>query len=161
MDNLHQQLHAALAARSKVCFGRIAFTTGDDYHVGRIGLRNADGEAILLDWRAPQAAPFYQATTQQPLGLSLRRRIATRPRNASPEVTHVDDELFDANDVRLSLTGEAPQTPGATAMQAPRTGRMADILASIAADQDAIIRSPLDQITVVEGGPESGEGERR
>ena len=157
LDNLHQQLQAALAARSKVCFGRIAFTTGDDYHVGRIGLRNADGEAILLDWRAPQAAPFYQATTQQPLGLSLRRRIATRPRNASPEVTHVDDELFDASDLRLSPASAERETPGATAMHTPRTGRMADILASIAADQDAIIRSPLDQITVVEGGPGTGK----
>ena len=157
LDNLRQQLQAALAARSKVCFGRITFTSGDDHHVGRIGLRNSDGEAVLLDWRAPQAAPFYQATAQAPLGLALRRRIATRNRTSSPEVTHVDDELFDASTASPSLPSEQHESPGASAMHSPRTGRMADILASIAADQDAIIRSPLDQITVVEGGPGTGK----
>ena len=157
LDNLNQQLHAALAARSRVCFGRITFTEGASHHVGRIGLRNADGEVVLVDWRAPQAAPFYQATTQEPLGLSQRRRIATRARIPTPEVTHVDDEFFDSDHGAL-LPGAQPEaSAGAAAMQTPRTGRMADILASIAADQDAIIRSPLDQVTVVEGGPGTGK----
>lgn len=157
LDNLHQQLQASLAARAKVCFGRITFANADDHHIGRIGLRNSEGDAVLLDWRAPQAAPFYQATTQVPLGLSRRRRIATRPGELAPEVTHVDDELFADGQVLEAPGPGGSRSVGAAAMDAPRTGRMADILASIAADQDAIIRSPLEQITVVEGGPGTGK----
>jgi DNA helicase IV len=154
LDNLNQQVQAAEAATSKVCFGRIFRADDTSHHVGRIGLRSDDGEVVLLDWRAPQAAPFYQATAQDPQGLLRRRRIATRTRIPTPEVTHVDDEYFGADAL---LDADPHHLVGASAMQAPRTGRMADILASIAADQDAIIRSPLEQITVVEGGPGTGK----
>lgn len=157
LDNLRQQLHACLAARSKTCFGRIAFLDGQDHHIGRIGLRNPEGEVVLLDWRAPQAAPFYQATTQHPLGLKQRRRIATRHGDSTPEVTHIDDEFFESLPGKNGSEPDSLGSLGASAMQAPRTGRMADILASIAADQDAIIRSALDQVTVVEGGPGTGK----
>ena len=157
LDNINQQLRAALAARSRVCFGRIDFTEGLDHHIGRIGLRNAEGEVELLDWRAPQAAPFYQATLQAPMGLRQRRRISTRPRVPTPEVTHVDDEYFDADGIAGLMNGSQETSAAAASMLAPRTGRMADILASIAADQHAIIRSPLEQITVVEGGPGTGK----
>lgn len=157
LENLNQQLRAALAARSRLCFGAITFTHGASHHVGRIGLRNSDGEVVLMDWRAPQAAPFYQATTQEPQGLIHRRRIATRTRLPTPEVTHVDDEYFGSHHSATMEDSLVENPAGAAAMQTPRTGRMADILASIAADQDAIIRSPLDQITVVEGGPGTGK----
>jgi DNA helicase IV len=156
LDNLNQQVRAAEAATSKVCFGRIFRADDTGHHIGRIGLRTEDGEVVLLDWRAPQAAPFYQATAQDPQGLTQRRRIATRARIPTPEVTHVDDEYFGAGAL-LDVGHDAGQDAGASAMQAPRTGRMADILASIAADQDAIIRSPLELITVVEGGPGTGK----
>jgi DNA helicase IV len=59
LDNLNQQVQAAEAATSKVCFGRIFRADDTSHHVGRIGLRSDDGEVVLLDWRAPQAAPFY------------------------------------------------------------------------------------------------------
>ncbi len=157
LDNLQQQLRAAESAQSKVCFGRILLAEGDDHHIGRIGLRDSDGEVVLLDWRAPQAAPFYQATTREPLGLHLRRRIATRLRLPTPEVTHVDDEFFNSDHLSITPESDSREPAGVASMQTPRTGRMADILASIAADQDAIIRSPLDQMTVVEGGPGTGK----
>lgn len=149
LDSLHQQLNAALAARKRLCFGRITFASGEDDHVGRIGLRGPDGEIVLLDWRAPHAAPFYQATAKDPMGLSLRRRISTRATNDGSEVTHVDDEDF--------LDGHPDYEGARASVNAPRDGRMADILATIAADQDAIIRSPLDQVTVVQGGPGTGK----
>ncbi len=152
LDNLHQQLSAALAARKRVCFGRLRFTTGDDDHVGRIGLRGPDGEVVLLDWRAPHASPFYQATLQDPMGLALRRRIASRSTPSGPEVTHVDDEEFTGHYTEIDDFQAAR-----TALEAPREGRMGDILATIAADQDAVIRSPLEQVTVVEGGPGTGK----
>lgn len=142
---LVQQRRAAEAAQERLCFGRID-SDADRHHIGRIGLRSQAGEPVLLDWRAPNAAPFYQATIAQPLGLRRRRRIITRGR----EVTHVEDEEFDQ---------PAPAASGAAlaAVEVPRGGRMADIVATIAADQDAIIRSPLGQLTVVEGGPGTGK----
>lgn len=149
LDNLHQQLSAALAARKRICFGRLRFEDGQDDHIGRIGLRNPNGEVVLVDWRAPHAAAFYRATMKDPMGLMLRRRIASKVTPSGPEVTHVDDETFDSNFVL--------NTAAAGALNAPREGRMADILTTIAADQDAIIRSPLDRVTVVEGGPGTGK----
>lgn len=146
--NLRQQLQAARASQNRLCFGRIDPRGGSELHIGRIGLRSETGDVVLMDWRAPQAAPFYQATTAQPLGLALRRRIATRHEGAREIVTHIDDELFD---------GAVENSPGADAMGIPRSGRMGDILATIAADQDAIIRSPLENVTVVQGGPGTGK----
>lgn len=145
LDNLTTQLRMAYAAQTRLCFGRIDSQDGSTRHIGRIGLRNDDGDPILLDWRAPNAAAFYRATLQDPMGIRLRRRIITK----DSQVTHVDDE--DLTDLL------AVQSSAAQAMDSPREGRMADIVATIAADQDRIIRSPLDQITVVEGGPGTGK----
>lgn len=145
-DNLLHQWRSAQAAEQRLCFGRVDMLDGGRYHVGRIGLRDHQGEPVLLDWRAPQAAGFYQATTVDPQGVRRRRRIITRDR----KVTHVEDD--DLSDPTASTSDGA-----AAAVEAPRDGRMGDIIATIAADQDAIIRSPLNQITVVEGGPGTGK----
>lgn len=150
LGNLQQQLHAARAAAQRLCFGRITDHEGDSRHIGRLGLRDASGDVVLVDWRAPQAASFYQATTADPMNLALRRRISTRHSGGRDQVTHVDDEYFSAEDTSLV-------SAAAHAVDAPREGRMADILATIAADQDAIIRSPLNQVTVVQGGPGTGK----
>ena len=74
LDNLRLQLHAAEAARPRMCFGRLRFNGGDDHHIGRIGMRDEAGDVLLIDWRAPQAAPFYQATNKNPMDVVLRRR---------------------------------------------------------------------------------------
>jgi DNA helicase IV len=145
LDHLSSQLRSALSARQRLCFGRIDDESGETRHIGRIGLRDAQGDPLLLDWRAPNAAAFYQATPVDPMGVRRRRRIATHGRT----VTHVEDE--DLTDV-LAVTQSA-----ASAVNAPRDGRMADIVATIAADQDRIIRQPLQQVTVVEGGPGTGK----
>ncbi len=145
LENLIGQLRAARAAEQRLCFGATESADGSSAHIGRIGLRDTSGEPLLLDWRAPSAASFYQATAVDPMGLRARRRIATSGRT----VTHVEDE--DLTDV-LAVSSAA-----AAAVEAPRDGRMADIVATIAADQDRIIRSPLEQITVVEGAPGTGK----
>jgi DNA helicase IV len=147
LDLLIRQLQSARAAGSRLCFGRIDSTDGTCHHIGRIGLRTPAGDPVVLDWRAPNAAPFYQATAAHPMGVSLRRRIVTRDRT----VTHIEDE--DLNDPTATTTSGS----AASAVEAPREGRMGDIVATIAADQDAIIRSPLNQVTVVEGGPGTGK----
>lgn len=145
-DNLAQQLRSAAAAENRLCFGRVDHEDGRIQRIGRIGLRDADGEPVLLDWRAPNAAGFYQATTVDPMGLRLRRRIITRDHT----VTHTEDE--DLTDPTVIAMDAA-----ARAVDAPRDGRMNDIIATIAADQDRIVRSPLNQVTVVQGGPGTGK----
>ncbi|MDD2858665.1 MAG: hypothetical protein PHU75_08335 [Candidatus Nanopelagicales bacterium] len=145
LDNLTHQLRQARASDTRLCFGRIDGELGS-HHIGRIGLRDASGDPALIDWRAPNAAPFYQATFANPLGVQLRRRIVLRGRT----VTHVEDEVL--SDPTLTESRAA-----AASLDAPRDGRMGDIIATIAADQDAIIRSPLNQLTVVQGGPGTGK----
>jgi DNA helicase IV len=145
-DNLSQQLASATAAQQRLCFGRVDHANGRVQHIGRIGLRDGDGEPLLIDWRAPNAAGFYQATTVEPMGLTRRRRIMSRDRT----VTHIEDE--DLADPTGMSTDAA-----ALALEAPREGRMGDIIATIAADQDRIVRSPMNQVTVVQGGPGTGK----
>ncbi len=145
-DNLAQQLASATAAQHRLCFGRVDHADGRIQHIGRIGLRDDDGEPVLLDWRAPNAAGFYQATTVEPMGLVRRRRIISK----DTTVTHIEDE--DLADPTVLSTDAA-----ALAVEAPREGRMGDIIATIAADQDRIVRSPMNQVTVVQGGPGTGK----
>lgn len=145
-DNLAQQVTGARAASSRLCFGRVDLTDGRTHHIGRIGLRDEHGEPVLLDWRAPNAAGFYQATTVEPMGVARRRRIITK----DTTVTHIEDEDL-ANPTAIASDAAA------AAVDAPRDGRMSDIIATIAADQDRIVRSPLNQVTVVQGGPGTGK----
>jgi DNA helicase IV len=122
-------------------------------YIGRIGLRDDDLQPLLLDWRVPQASAFYQATAATPLGARARRHLTTRGR----EVVHVEDEVFDPtllDEGRTSLQGEGALL---AALAAGRTGRMNDIVATIQAEQDRIIRSDLRGVLVVQGGPGTGK----
>ena len=123
-------------------------------YIGRIGLRDADYEPRLIDWRAPAAHPFYAATPRDPNGLIRRRHIYTRNR----VVTGVDDEVFDLDRLsepdRKSLSGEAMLIASITA---GRTGRMGDVVATIQAEQDRVIRATLQGVLVVQGGPGTGK----
>ncbi|WPO84737.1 UvrD-helicase domain-containing protein [Herbiconiux sp. KACC 21604] len=122
-------------------------------YIGRIGLRDENLEPLLLDWRAPQAAAFYQATAATPLGARARRHLTTRGR----EVVHIEDEVFDT--ALLDEEGTRLQGEGAllAALSAQRTGRMHDIVSTIQAEQDRIIRSELSGVLVVQGGPGTGK----
>jgi len=149
-DNLRSQLRSVDAARNRLYFGRIDSDTQETHRIGRVGLRTDSGDIALIDWRAPNAAPFYQATTANRMNTVLRRRISIKSVNGKQLVTHVDDEI-------LTEPGEGSYQAAKDSVAAPRDGRMADILATIATDQDVIIRSPLNQITVVQGGPGTGK----
>ena len=123
-------------------------------YIGRIGLRDDEHEPRLIDWRAPAAHPFYAATPRDPNGLIRRRHIYTRNRT----VTGVDDEVFDLDRLsepdRRSLSGEAMLIASITSR---RTGRMSDVVATIQAEQDRVIRSALQGVLVVQGGPGTGK----
>jgi DNA helicase IV len=123
-------------------------------YIGRIGLRDDEHEPRLIDWRAPAAHPFYAATPKDPNGLIRRRHIYTRNRT----VTGVDDEVFDLDRMpeteRRTLSGEAMLIASITA---GRTGRMSDVVATIQAEQDRVIRAALQGALVVQGGPGTGK----
>ncbi|PSK96976.1 DNA helicase IV [Haloactinopolyspora alba] len=137
-----------------LCFGRLDFDGRATSYIGRIGLSDDDYETMLVDWRAPAAEPFYRATAAAPGDLVRRRHIQTRRR----EVLAVDDEVFDQDALPAgsagTLRGEAALLASLTAN---RTGRMSDIVATIQAEQDRIIRSPLAGVLVVQGGPGTGK----
>src|SRR5215472_2130702 len=137
-----------------LCFGRTADENQATLYIGRIGLRDDDYELKLIDWRAPAARPFYAATPGSPQGLIRRRHIYTRQR----QVTGVDDEVFDLDRLtdsdRQGLSGEAALI---AAVSTARTGRMADVVATIQTEQDRVIRSDLQGVLVVQGGPGTGK----
>ncbi|MCM3925315.1 hypothetical protein ND748_27060, partial [Frankia sp. AiPs1] len=144
------------AAENGLCFGRLDFDGGERRYVGRMGIfdEDADYEPLLIDWRTPAARPFYVATGAARLGVRRRRHITTRRR----EVAGLDDDVFE-----LAVHGEpsATELVGEPALfatlNAARTGRMSDIVETIQAEQDRIIRSDQRGILVVQGGPGTGK----
>jgi DNA helicase IV len=142
------------SAESGLCFGRLDLADGTRRYVGRLGLADDDREPLLVDWRAPAARPFYRATPADPSGVVRRRHLRTRGR----AVVDLEDDVLDldalSDDERSGLSGEAALL---AALNASRTGRMGDIVATIQAEQDRIIRSELQGILVVEGGPGTGK----
>ncbi|GAA2779744.1 HelD family protein [Streptomyces showdoensis] len=149
-------LAAFNAGETGLCFGRLVFQDGRDHHIGRIGIREDDPNRtpLVVDWRAEIARPFYLATGYEPMGLSRRRHITTQGR----EVVSLHDEVLDLADA--TRTGHESRDADEVllaALDAARTGRMHDIVQTIQAEQDAIIRSPHRGVLVVEGGPGTGK----
>ncbi|MGW6929770.1 HelD family protein [Lentzea sp. NPDC054927] len=140
------------AAEQGLCFGRLDMRDGRRIYLGRLGLfRDEDDEPLLVDWRAPAAQAFYAATAAVPRGVRRRRRITTRGRT----VVALNDELLDLdNPEDDSLTGEAALLAAVTA---GRTGRMPDIVTTLQAEQDRIIRDEHRGVLVVQGGPGTGK----
>jgi len=137
-----------------LCFGRMDDTSDRTFYIGRIGLHDAEYEPVLIDWRAPAARPFYAATPNDPAGLLRRRHLYTRGRT----VVGLDDEVFDLDRMseadRRGLVGEAMLL---ATVRRGRTGRMSDVVATIQAEQDRVIRSALAGVLVVQGGPGTGK----
>jgi DNA helicase IV len=148
------QLARLEAAEDGLCFGRLDLLTGECRHIGRIGLHDevGEGEPLLVDWRAPAARAFYVATAGAPHGVRRRRHIATRGRR----ITGVDDEVLDRKGL-ASASGLAGEGALLAALEATRTGRMRDIVGTLQAEQDAIIRSAHSGVLVVQGGPGTGK----
>ncbi|MEU4161771.1 ATP-binding domain-containing protein [Actinoplanes sp. NPDC026670] len=141
------------AVEPGLCFGRLDPRDGGALHIGRIGIHDVD-EPLLVDWRAPAARPFYVATAITSYGIARRRHIRTRDRT----VIDLDDEVLDVDVAAAAgggpLVGEAALL---AALDAHRTGRMRDIVATIQAEQDRVIRSTAGGVLVVQGGPGTGK----
>ncbi|MFI6946419.1 HelD family protein [Streptomyces sp. NPDC050422] len=149
-------LAALNAVDGSLCFGRIDLSDGAAHHIGRIGIREDDTAhtPLLIDWRAPVARPFYLATGHTPMGLRRRRHLTTEGRT----VTELHDEILDVGDrQRTGFEDPSGDTVLLAAVNSARTGRMGDIVRTIQAEQDRIIRAPHRGVLVVEGGPGTGK----
>ena len=150
----------------RLVFGRMdlapdAAGAGGRHYVGRAGLQDSRRREVVLDWRAPLARAFYQATASNPMGLVRRRHIDTRRRR----VIGLEDEVVDVRSLReggpagARAAAEGLQGEGAliAAMSAARHGRMGDIVATIQAEQDRVVTSGTRGVLVVQGGPGTGK----
>ncbi|MFI6504803.1 RNA polymerase recycling motor ATPase HelR [Nonomuraea typhae] len=137
-----------------LCLGRMVGTGNPEepVYVGRLGLTDREGRRLLLDWRSPAAEPFFGATHGNPMGLTSRRRYRwTRGR-----VSDYWDEVFTAD----GIEGHAAlddQSAFIASLGSSRSARMRDVLGTIQADQDAVIRAGSRGALVVDGGPGTGK----
>lgn len=135
-----------------MCLGRMVTDTGEHIYVGRLGLTGGDGTQLLVDWRAPAAEPFFGATLADPMGLVSRRRY----RWSGGRISDYWDEAFTAE--ALAAGGALDdQSAFIASLGSSRSTRMRDVLATIQADQDAIIRAGSEGTLVVDGGPGTGK----
>ncbi|WP_372466516.1 RNA polymerase recycling motor ATPase HelR [Microbacterium maritypicum] len=135
-----------------ICLGRMTPTEGEPIYIGRTGLAAADGTRLLVDWRTPAAEPYFAATMEDPRGIVSRRRYRWMDGLIND---YWDEALTPAGfDGAASLDD---QSAFIASLGTHRTSRMRDVLATIQADQDAIIRTPSPGALVVDGGPGTGK----
>ena len=140
------------AVDERLVFGRLDLDDGEQRYIGRIGLSTADLQRLMVDWRAPEAGTFYQATAFERQGVRRRRHLILKGR----DVQAIEDDVLDYS---MLEDGQAMQGEGAllAALNSKRTGQMSDIVGTIQAEQDRIIRAPLSGTLVVQGGPGTGK----
>ena len=136
-----------------LCLGRMVYTDSTEpVYIGRLGLTDSAGRRLLIDWRTPAAEPFFAATRANPMGLTSRRRYRwTRGR-----ISDYWDEVFTLD----GLEGHAAlddESAFIASLGSSRSPRMRDVLSTIQADQDAIIRAGSRGTLVVDGGPGTGK----
>lgn len=149
-------LHELDSEHEGLVFGRLDLgeraNRGETLYVGRLGVRDADFENLVVDWRAPAAAAFYQATAEDPMGV-LRRRVI---RCSQQRVLDIDDDVLtaDALPADIRVVGEGALL---AALGRARGDRMHDIVATIQKEQDEAIRAPSVGVTEITGGPGTGK----
>ena len=139
---------------STLAFGRIdedpMLADGDVWYVGRRHIEDEQGNPLVVDWRVPVAIPFYRATAADVQGLALRRRFTLE----GDELIALFDEHLDDPE---SVVSAGLPDPLLAEVERSRTGEMSDIVATIAGEQDEIIRAPLAECLIVQGGPGTGK----
>ena len=150
LSHLSDDISRLRLAERSLCFGRID-SDSQSLHVGRIGLRSASGEILLVDWRAEAARPFYASTMVSPLGLRRRRHLRIEGRR----VVDVSDEILDGTTpTAVDVVGDGPLV---SALSGSRTGRMREAASTLQREQDEIVRSEHRGVMVVDGGPGTGK----
>ena len=153
VDHAVRRLALLDAQRDGLVFGRLDRRGGAIRYVGRLGIRDEEQEPLVLDWRAPAAAVFYQATAVRPMDV-VRRRVL---RSLGQRVVGIEDDLLDPDDpvaASVTVVGDGALM---AALSAARGRRMRDIVATIQQEQDEIIRAPSSGATLISGGPGTGK----
>ncbi|WCC80558.1 AAA family ATPase [Cutibacterium equinum] len=150
--NAAKRLAILDAEHEGLVFGRLDLTDDDEVrHIGRIGVRDANYEALVIDWRARAAEPFYRATPSDPMGVIRRRVLRCR----DDKVLGIEDDLLDAtSQADLPIVGEGALM---AALSRARDTRMHSIVSTIQAEQDEAIRAPYQGVTRIMGGPGTGK----
>jgi DNA helicase IV len=137
-----------------LCLGHIVRADDPEpVYIGRLGLTDSDGRRLLIDWRSPAAEPFFGATHANPMGLASRRRY----RWTSGRISDYWDEMFTADGFEGHAAALDDQSAFIASLGSGRSPRMRDVLGTIQADQDAIIRAGSRGALVVDGGPGTGK----
>jgi len=166
-ENLVHRLEQLDLGDAALVFGRIDRVAENDdvenFHIGRLAVADSNREPVVVDWRAPVAEPFYRATGREPMGLLRRRHFVVE----GAKLLALEDELFGEGHLGIGQDdGLAEDSPRQglrgystllTALGRSRTGQLGDIVATIQAEQDEIIRSPQGGVLVVQGGPGTGK----
>jgi DNA helicase IV len=148
--HLRRREEALEAGSGPLCFGRIDTDDRQRWYIGRRHVEDEAANPVVVDWRAPVSAGFYRATAVDPCGVDHRRRFSVVDRRI---VSIFDEDLTDPD----SSGASGLPDPLLAELERSRTGRMRDIVATIAAEQDVIIRAPLGELLVVQGGPGTGK----
>ncbi len=148
----NQTLQTLDAEYEGLVFGRLDDRAGERTYVGRLGIRDAEFDNLVTDWRAPAAAAFYQATAEEPMDVVRRRVIRCSGQN----VLDVDDDVLIADAVPedMQIVGEGALM---AALGRSRGEKMRDIVATIQKEQDEVIRAPWRGVTEITGGPGTGK----
>ncbi|WP_410591556.1 HelD family protein [Amycolatopsis sp. lyj-23] len=148
----NQTLQSLDAEYEGLVFGRLDDREGERTYVGRLGIRDAEFDNLVTDWRAPAAAAFYQATAEEPMDVVRRRVIRCSGQN----VLDVDDDVLIADAVPedMQIVGEGALM---AALGRSRGEKMRDIVATIQKEQDEVIRAPWRGVTEITGGPGTGK----
>ncbi len=161
-DMLVHQLNAQLRALRRygldLCLGHIVRADNPEpVYIGRQGLLDGAGNQLLIDWRSPEAEPFFGATHGNPMGLTRRRRYRWSITSSSgPRISDYWDEVFTAEGLASDAALD-DQSTFIASLGSNRSARMRDVLGTIQADQDAIIRAGSSGALVVDGGPGTGK----
>lgn len=156
VQHANKMLHTLDAEHEGLVFGRLDLgnetARGETLYIGRLGLRDANFDNLVLDWRAPASAAFYQATAEEPMDV-LRRRVI---RCSQEMVLDIDDDVLtpDALTEDITVIGEGALM---AALGRARGDTMRDIVATIQREQDEAIRAPSAGVTQITGGPGTGK----
>ncbi len=142
-----------------LAFGRMTAVDGDEFYVGRRTVFDGD-DPLLIDWRARAAVPFYRAAPLEPMGYRQRRHLIYHDGGDGRELADYSDEIFDADrltDPAMTADGLRGEAALLASLVAPTGAQMRSVVATIQAEQDAVIRAPSHRMLVVQGGPGTGK----